>query len=118
MSESTRSRRAVPAVLSAIATIALLTEPCSPPRDLKHRTWYIVSGGAGAPYYSEGPTPWSRYWKDRPAEERAGVSNGYLYRSRENVCIFHADDRRISLHVYNPDGELIDQIEDLMAVRR
>ena len=28
---------------------------------LRRSTWYIVSGGGGAPYYGEEETPWNRY---------------------------------------------------------
>ncbi len=43
---------------------------CSPLPDLTHPTWFITSGGVGAPYYSEMPTPWNLYWKKRSGAAR------------------------------------------------
>ncbi len=87
-------------------------ESASALNDLERDTWYMVSGGAGAPYYSEEPSPWNEYWK------AAGEGReNYLYSSQENILIFRADRDKISLRVLNRYGELIDEIEDLAAIR-
>ena len=79
--------------------------------DLKYPTWYFSAGDAGAPYYAEEKTPWNGYWKAKP-------DNGeYYYSSQEHVLLFRADGRKISLTVYNPYGDVIDEIDDLMEVK-
>jgi hypothetical protein len=88
-------------------------ETVSPLPDLKYPVHYLVSGGAGAPYYAEAPTPWNRYWKGRRDGRR-----WYRYSMQSNVIILRAGARRISMEVFNPYGELIDRIDDLMAVKR
>jgi len=92
----------------------------SPLKDLNHATWYIVSGGAGAPYYSKEPTPWNRFWENHPVrEEHNWAEKGaFSYSSQANIFIFNADRQTISMTVYNPYGEKIDFFPDLMAGRR
>ncbi len=84
----------------------------SPIGDLPHDVWYIVCGGAGAPYYSEESAPWSDYWRATPHPEE-----GYFYSSQESVLLFHATKETISLRVVNRCGETIDAIDDLRAIR-
>ena len=83
--------------------------------DLRYPTWFITSGGAGAPYYSETPTPWNIFWK-----KKAGVSprREYFFSSQENLAIFRADHKAISLTVYNATGQVIDRVDNLMAVKK
>ncbi|MGD8394801.1 MAG: metallophosphoesterase [Candidatus Eiseniibacteriota bacterium] len=88
-------------------------ESCSPLEDLAHPTWYLVSGGAGAPYYSEEPNPWATHW-----QHAGDTARFYRYSSQENVMIFHADRAGIGVRVLNPHGELIDEVENLMAVKK
>ena len=95
------------------ADIGEASENCSRLEDLQHRTWYLVSGGGGAPYYAEEATPWNQFWQDKAAP-KSGVP-GFYYSSQENVCIFRADEKTIGVRVYNVHGELIDKIPDLMA---
>ena len=92
---------------------------CSPFKDIKYPTWYLVSGDAGAPYYSEGTTPWNTYWKQYPGAypNHTSLRGCYHYSSQENFFIFKADKEKISLDVYNPYGEIIDSIADLMKVK-
>jgi hypothetical protein len=96
-------------------------ETCSALKDIKYPTWYLVSGGSGAPYYSEEKTPWNRYWKKNPhryaPRSHTSMRGCYYYSSQENIMIFKADSKRISVTVYNPYGEIIDKIDDLMAVK-
>jgi 3',5'-cyclic AMP phosphodiesterase CpdA len=89
--------------------------PCSPLPDLTHPTWFITSGGAGAPYYSEMPTPWNRYWRHRAGAARG---SGYFYSSQENLVIFKAKGQKISMAVYNAAGQVVDRIDNLMAVKK
>jgi len=90
-------------------------EPCATLADLRYPTWFITSGGAGAPYYSESPTPWNVFWKKRAGGPQG---RGYFFTSQENLAIFRADRRAISLTVYNATGQVIDRIDNLMAVKK
>jgi hypothetical protein len=90
-------------------------ETASPLGDLRRRTWYLVCGGGGAPYYAGEKTPWNEHWRDRTAP-RSGLA-GYFYTSQENVLLFDAGEKGIGVRVYNPHGELIDEIPDLTADR-
>lgn len=94
-------------------------ETCSPLAGLKYPTWYLVCGGAGAPYYSEQAAPWNTYWKNYTGDYPNHTSQRgcYYYSSQENIFIFRASDTVISMTVYNPYGEIIDRIENLMAVK-
>ncbi len=80
---------------------------------LKHPTWYIVSGGAGAPFSAELKSPWNTYWKSQKQPER-----GYRYTPQENILIFDVSSDGISLTARNAFGEKIDAVKDLTAVRR
>ena len=88
-------------------------ETCSPLPGLKFSTWFLVSGGGGAPFYAEEEAPWNLYWtsKANPAETR----RGFYYSSQENILIIDATRNRISAEVYNLHGELIDKVEDLLG---
>ncbi len=85
--------------------------------DLRFSTWYIVSGGGGAPYYAEDDTPWNEYWRSDPRPLKSGVV-GFRYSSQENVVVFDANARSIAVSVYNRHGELVDRIPDLMLDKR
>ena len=88
-------------------------ETCSPLPGLKFSTWYLVSGGGGAPYYAEEDVPWNSYWtsKAEPAER----ARGFYYSSQENLLIIEASDKKVSVEVYNLHGELIDRVDDLLG---
>jgi 3',5'-cyclic AMP phosphodiesterase CpdA len=86
-------------------------EKYSPISDLRHATWYFSAGDAGAPYYAEVELPWNSYWKNQPDKEK------YYFTSQEHVLIFNADKEKISLTVYNPYGEIIDKIDNLIAIK-
>lgn len=92
---------------------------CSPFKDIKYPTWYLISGDAGAPYYSEGITPWNSYWKQYPGtyQNHDSMRGCYHYSSQENFFIFKANKEKISLTVYNPYGDIIDSIGNLMKVK-
>jgi hypothetical protein len=98
--------------------IAEAYEPCSPLIDLPNDVWYITSGGGGAPFYSEESAPWNEYWKIHGRRHGGEVSDNYVYSSQQNVMIFHADGGGISLRVFTPYGELLDNVADLMAIKQ
>jgi len=75
--------------------------------------WYIVSGGAGAPFSAELTSPWNTYWKSQKKPEQ-----GYRYTPQENILIFDVSADGISLTARNAFGEKIDGVKDLTAVRR
>lgn len=81
--------------------------------NLENPVWYITAGAAGAPYYSEELTPWQQYWLEQENPEE-----GFFYSSQESVVVFDADDEKISMEVYSIKGELIDRVDDLMAVKK
>lgn len=84
----------------------------SPIPGLKHPTWYIVSGGGGAPYSAELKSPWNTYWKTQKDPKR-----GYYYTPQENILIFDVTADGVSLTVRNAFGEKIDGVKDLVADR-
>ncbi len=88
-------------------------EKPSPLADLKYNVWYIVSGGGGAPYYSEEKTPWNEHWAKKTAP-RSGRP-GFRYSSQENVLIFEAGAAGLSMRALNVNGEVIEEIPSLMA---
>ena len=90
-------------------------EPCSSLKDIKYPVWYMVSGGGGAPYYAKRKTPWNEYW----IKKKKHLSNKkyFYYSSQENMIVFKADVNKISAIIVNPYGDIIDRIDDLMAVK-
>ena len=79
---------------------------------LENPVWYISAGGAGAPYYAQEFTPWGEYWgeQDNPVE-------GFLSSSQEHTVILEATEDGLKMEVYGIQGELIDSIEDLTAIK-
>ena len=96
--------------------IDLEKEKPSPLEDLKHPVWYMVCGGGGAPYYARESAPWNEYWEEQMKEGR--LKKFFYYSSQANFFIFEADEEKISVMVFNPYGEQIDKVEDLMAVKK
>lgn len=84
-------------------------EPCSS-LNIKYPTWFLTSGGGGAPYYSEEETPWNTYLKNTRPED-------YYYTSQYNMILFKSNGATLSVEIYNPYGQLIDKIEDLASVK-
>ena len=69
--------------------------------------WYLISGGAGAPYYAEETTPWTAWWRER--QKKSGKDrHGFVSSSQENVLIFTADEKALRFEALNPFGETID----------
>lgn len=85
----------------------------SPMEELQYPVWYFVGGGFGAPYYNRQPTPWNQYWLDQQDD-----GTYFKYSSRSNILLFSVEERTMSVKVYSPYGELIDQVDDLMAVQK
>jgi hypothetical protein len=76
----------------------------SPNPAFRYPTWFVISGGAGAPYYTKESAPWSVHSK--------------FFTPQANFILFKADARKIGIEVYTPGGQLIDRIEDLKAVKK
>ncbi len=76
----------------------------SPNPKFKYPTWFMVCGGAGAPYYTQEKTPWSGAVKK--------------FTAQNNYFIITADDKKIGLEVYNVSGLLLDAEPDLLAVKK
>jgi hypothetical protein len=75
----------------------------SPNPRFVYPTWFLISGGAGAPYYTQQDAPW-----------RGAVKS---FTAQANYLLFRTAGKRMSLEVYAPNGQLLDRVEDLMAVR-
>ncbi len=88
------------------------SETASPLSDLNHPVWYFVSGGFGAPAYAYRSTPWSRYWLQRNEKETK-----FMYSPQSHILMFHVTDNKMGMTVYNLSGGVIDEVDDLMAVR-
>ncbi len=76
----------------------------SPDAKFTHPTWFMVCGGAGAPYYTQEPTPWSGAVKK--------------FTAQNNYFIFTANEKKIGLEVFNANGQLLDAVPDLLEVRK
>lgn len=81
------------------------SETCSP-LNVGFPTWFITSGGGGAPYYSEEATPWNKYVKNTNPSD-------YKFSSQYNILIFKETSGRLSLEVHNGYGQIIDSLGDL-----
>ncbi|GAB4321047.1 MAG: hypothetical protein Kow0059_15550 [Candidatus Sumerlaeia bacterium] len=92
-------------------------EQPTPLDDLARPVWYMVCGGGGAPYYSHDDTPWNQYWLAQDPPDAPAPQRRYYYSSQANFFLFEADADRIGVRVLNPQGEEIDRIDDLMAVK-
>ena len=92
---------------------------CSPLSSIRFPTWYITCGGAGAPYYNEELTPWNAFWKQNPGicPPNTSMRGCFYYSSQENFLLFRANKKKISVTAYNPYGDIIDTIDDLLAVK-
>jgi hypothetical protein len=73
----------------------------SPNPEFEHPVWQITAGNAGAPYYARTATPW--------AVSRHSSQAGYV--------LIRADREKASLFAYSLNGQLIDHVEDLMAIK-
>jgi hypothetical protein len=85
-------------------------ETVSPVGWIEHPTWFITSGGAGAPYASEEPTAWADYWMRQDPEN-------FLFSSQENIVFFRVTEDGVSAEVRTPYGEMLDYVPNLMDVK-
>ncbi len=76
----------------------------SPDPDFAKPLWQVISGGAGAPYYTKEECPWS--------------GSSKFFSAQYHYILFRADKRKIAMEVYSHTGQLLDRVDDLMAVRR
>jgi hypothetical protein len=67
-------------------------------------TWCIISGGAGAPYYTQQPSPWQ--------------GSVVRFTAQHHYVFFQADENRMGCRVYSVSGQLLDEEPDLLAVKR
>ena len=88
------------------------TEPASPLETLKRPIWFLTSGGLGAPYYSEQPTPWTNYWQGQQ-DGAGGAGSAFRYSSQEHILLVACDQARCSVRAVNPVGEVFDSLGDL-----
>ncbi len=80
---------------------------------LKTPLWHFVGGGFGAPHYNRESTPWNEFWLAKKQGNRY-----FKYSSQANILLFDVNDETIGVKVYSPYGELIDQVDNLMAIRK
>jgi hypothetical protein len=92
---------------------------CSSLKTLKYPTWYLVSGGAGAPYYSKEKTPWNHYWDNYKGTypNHSSLNGPFYFSSQENMFLFNTKGGKLSLVVMNPYGDVIDRIDDMLKVK-
>jgi hypothetical protein len=74
----------------------------SPNPAFVHPTWHVTAGTAGAPYYAREETPWT------PT----------VLSSQAGYCLFQATAEKISLTFYAMTGQVIDHVDDLMAIKQ
>jgi len=88
-------------------------EPKSP-LPVQYPTWYLVAGCAGGPSYSpDDPSPWTKWWRSQP-----DPSAGFDLSLQEHYLLITIDDGKVAYRALNPYGETIDQVDDLMAVKK
>jgi hypothetical protein len=67
-------------------------------------TWFVISGGAGAPYYTQQTAPWSR--------------SVVCFTPLAHAVMIQADAGVLSLQVVSEHGQVLDEVPDLMSVKR
>ena len=84
------------------------------PLPVQYPTWYLVAGCAGGPSYSPvNPSPWTEWWKAQP-----DPSAGFDLSLQEHYLLITAADGKVSYRALNLYGETIDEIDDLMAIKK
>ena len=76
----------------------------SPNPAFKYPTWFLISGGAGAPYYTQEEAPWS--------------GSSRFFTPQEHFILFRADAKKIGMEVISHTGQRLDAVEDLMKAKR
>nr|VFJ92492.1 MAG: Calcineurin-like phosphoesterase [Candidatus Kentron sp. H]VFJ93381.1 MAG: Calcineurin-like phosphoesterase [Candidatus Kentron sp. H]VFK00186.1 MAG: Calcineurin-like phosphoesterase [Candidatus Kentron sp. H] len=78
-------------------------EPASPNPDFRCPTWHLSAGSAGVPWYARENTPW----------------DVEIFSSRISYPLFETNgDGSISVTVHSLDGQEIDHVPDLMAIKK
>lgn len=72
--------------------------------DFRYPTWFIISGGAGAPYYGKESAPWS--------------GSSKFFTPQCNYILFRAEGEKLGMEVYASSGQLLDKVDDLLRVKR
>jgi hypothetical protein len=67
-------------------------------------TWFVISGGAGAPYYTRQEAPWSK--------------SVVCFTPLAHAVMIRADAGRLSLQVVSEHGQVLDEVPDLMQAKR
>ncbi len=73
----------------------------SPNPAFRYPTWQITSGNCGAPYYNRQAAPWT----------------AQAFSSQTGYCLFQTNGAKISLTAYSTNGQTLDHVEDLMAIK-
>ncbi len=76
----------------------------SPNPALKLPTWFVISGGAGAPYYAQQRAPWS--------------GSVLYFTPLAHAVMIQTSAGKLSLQVLSEHGQVLDEVEDLMSVKR
>ena len=76
----------------------------SPDAAFSFPTWFVISGGAGAPYYTEQSAPWSK--------------SVMCFTPLAHAVMIRADAGMLSLQVVSEHGQVLDEVPDLMSVKR
>ncbi len=71
----------------------------------RYPVWQIISGGVGAPYYSQ----------DKSA---SWTSNVAAFTAARNYCLFSVDGDSVRLFVFGEDGRIIEHVRDLTKIKR
>jgi len=77
-------------------------DACSPDPAFIHPVWQITVGTGGAPYYSRQKTPWEPV----------------LLSSQHGYALIHADEQAIGLRFVTITGQVLDEVENLMEIKR
>ena len=67
--------------------------------------WQIISGGVGAPYYAQDK---SAPWYDHVE----------CFTAARNYCLVTVDGKKLGLYVFAEDGQIIEHVKDLTAIKR
>lgn len=88
-------------------------EPCSPLSGILYPTWFLTSGGAGAPHYLPEEAPWNRWWRTHEGDcpDPGGC---FRFSVLHHWLLFEVTPERISVETYSAAGERLDRIDDLL----
>ncbi len=67
-------------------------------------TWFIISGGAGAPYYTQQHAPWN--------------SAVLRFTPQSHYVLFSSETGKLKLQAFSAGGQLLDEVDDLVTAGR